>query len=487
MAVSQQLAEVGTNGELGTGLVPDESPDQGKVWENGVNLLFRDRGVESTPGFSKIFTEINNNPIRGMLQQRRTNLTQQLHWGDTGSIYTWDTVDASETGTGYSGNVDATATSPATVWSFAGWGNFTLATNGVDTPQIDENDGNGFKDWVQSDSSALPFSTAELLAKTHNHVLAINLDTGFNVVQWCDQGDVKNWTIADDTTAGSLVIREATGPIKAAKQFSDSIALYTDEQMILVNFTGQPFYFGYQVALNGLGAVSKQAVVQSGRTHYGLGRQGLWRTDGTQFQYIDRGFVAKYLQENVNWDQASKVSAGVDEENNRIIWCYPKVGGSGENDECVVFNTKNQTFSFLDFQIGSMVERDIFDWPIFGNTNGEVFSLNVTDDKDGSAFTKSVLSKPISLGTTSEIKYIDSVTSIFQTKSGKVEMRVGAQDRLNETPQWSQWFELKDGGQPIHPHVSGRWMRVEVRSTDAGVKWALDSLRAFGTVMGGAL
>lgn len=490
MPIQRALVTLPREGmELDSGIFPDAGPEQAPIWVDSENVQFRNGGVESIDGYS-LFVSAHANAgasdiPRGMVQQRRSNLTQRVWWGDQSRLYYSIAGGAAqEAGTGYSGVLDETVNAIASVWSMVDWGNFILATNGVDRPQVAES--NSFAVWMDSDGSNLPFSTAEILIQRGPHVLAANTSNGHNWVEWCDLDDIYEWTPLAENQAGNLVIREAAGPLMAAAPLGDRDAVYTRNQMFVVNYLGAPNVFGYQSLLEGIGAVSKQAVVAVGRRNFGMSRQGLWWTDGTQFQYFDRGAVRDYLQNSVNWSQATKVAAVHDEEFHRIIWSYPKDSG-GEPSESIVYDYKNGTFTLFNFAWTSAVPREVFSFPLGASGDQNIYGLNQGTNANTSAMTKRVKSRPFSFGKGSALTLIDAIVAGFASKDGEVEYRLGVRDRLDDSPTWTDWITLPDGKGPTYPDTSGRWIEIEIRSTELGASWGLDTLTFFGVPIGGSL
>ena len=83
---------------------------------------------------------------------------------------------------------------------------------------------------------------------------------------WCSADGLDDWVASATNTAGSLLIREATGEIMCVTQLGNNLAVYTQNQMFIVSYVGLPNIIGYKPALDsGVGAVSPSSVVSVGR------------------------------------------------------------------------------------------------------------------------------------------------------------------------------------------------------------------------------
>lgn len=162
-------------------------------------------------------------------------------------------------------------------------------------------------------------TTAEIFITRGPHILAFNTSLNDKEFIFSDADDPDTWVTASDNLAGALTIRELKSPIRAAVPLGQSIAVYGDDQMFLVSYLANDLVFGYRPALNGIGAVSKHAVVAVGRRNFGLARQGFYVTDGAQFEYIDVP-IRKWFRDNVIGSQLSKAIAFHDEKNNNVRW-----------------------------------------------------------------------------------------------------------------------------------------------------------------------
>lgn len=149
--------------ELRTGVSADIFSRASTLWAEAENVRFTQYGVRKLEGWQQAYDTTNGEPIRGLLPRNEAG-SKIVYLGDLTKLYRADidTATGDELGTGYSladdsgGAVWDSGTSTwdsgttifdeglvdADHWSFVDYGEFVLATNGRDAPQIRKGVGN---------------------------------------------------------------------------------------------------------------------------------------------------------------------------------------------------------------------------------------------------------------------------------------------------------------------------------------------------------
>ena len=457
--------------QINSGLWPDVFARRIPMWEYGENVHFTEFGVEKIHGTVEITTSGNAEPIRGILQSVEDDIIN-IWYGDLSNLYNWNETSGVTTtvGTGYTGRENTSGTLESTAWSFTYFGSWVLATNGKDFPQI--NKGAGFIDVVGMDVNSV-----EIFINRGPHILGFNTDCCDREFIWCDAGNPDDWIATAANLAGQLEIRELNTEIMAAVPLGTRIAVYGKDQMFLVNYLANDLVYGYQPALNGIGAVSKNAVVAVGRRNFGLSSQGFFVTDGASFEYIDDPALRHWFQGNINQAQMSKIVAYHDEEDSQIRWSIP-TGVTTSNDYMVTYNYERNNWSFITGTASAFEERTVGLYAIGGNEAGEIFSIGETNDNDGVAITSYIRSKPMDLGDADSVKEIDSIRLGFRGTG--LRFRVGWAENEDDTPNWEAYIETVPGF-PFHNlRTAGRWLFLEFQSEDLDDAWELMTIEVIG-------
>lgn len=466
---------------LDSGVFPDRHAYESFVWDTGENVLFSEGGVRKMPGWDSPFTKTGSDPVRGGVQQE-IGATKYIFYGDKEKLYRWDNATPDTLNTGYTGVVNESAGTIATAWSMVDFGAWILATNGVDQPQI-------YKGATFANLGGTPPSTIEIFAKSGPFILGFNTSNDEREVVWCDQDDPEDWVPLSTNAAGDLIIRELNSRIICVKPLGDNLAIYGTDSMAVMRPLSAPLYFGYKMALNGIGAVSKESVVSIGRSQYGLGIQGFFVTDGSTFKYIDEGVVRQQFLSEFNQDQKSKVVSFHNEESTEIVWYYPS-GASLEPDRGISYNYRTGAWSFRGHGRTTAMERNIFEYPITAGSTGIVFFENFGNDDDGNAMECFVQSRPFPFANDGGnldrfIKYIDMVKLGIKDFTGTgIFMEFAMMENLNDTPVFHRFKLFTDPSDSLYPMISGRWMVLKVGSNDLADTWGLRTITIHGKITG---
>ena len=479
-----------------TGMYPEVFSHRVPLWDTATNVQFTEFGVEKIRGDDLIFDTGVGAPVRGLVQ----NLIGDDFYvfaGDLTQLYEYntDTKVLAVRGTGYTLAADSGSSVwdsgastwdadaslwdigvvQAGSWSMINYGNFIMATNGADAPQIQKTVGTNFVDVIGMD-----VTTVEIWQKRGPHVLGFNTSTSFREFIWCDADDVDVWVAAADNLAGQLEIRELKTPIKAAVPLGDRIAVYGEDQMFLVNYLANDLVFGYQPAINGIGSVSKNAIVPVGRKNYGLSAQGFFATDGTTFEYIDDPMVKHWRLSHMAPAQQAKVVGHHDETNYQIIWAFPTE--SITNNIALSYNYKRNSWSFLDSNTSSSEERNIASHAVVGTEVGLVLSEGASLNNLGSPLTTSLLTKGIDFENPARVKELDSLRVGVRGKGLK--FRVGWSEEEGGVIAWQAVRDIEPGFDFSNLRTAGRWLYIEFSSDQLNDDWEIFALEIKGRVEG---
>lgn len=449
--------------------------EQAPLWADGQNVLFQRGGVMKSRGYAAAFSAPDSNPIQGFTQTALSGVLT-MYFGDTEKIWEYN-GSLTEIGSGYSGNADETSVAKASHWSMVDWGEWLFATNGIDAPQV-------YKGSACADMEGGAPATAEIFIKKKNFLLAFNTDLGENWFEWCDLDDPDDWVPTETNAAGNLPIRELSGFI-AAEHLGEHIAVYDKDVMAICSYIGAPLYWNGRLALEGIGAVGKKAVCAEGRRNWGFSTKGLWVTDGSTYEYIDEPEMKEYLQDNFNWNQKSKTVVFHDEVNTAIGISYPKVGGSGDNSETILYNYKNKSWTRKSYGISAYSSQDDFQYPILGLPDGAVVFGENTYNLDGEAMSAYVTTKPLDMDRDDLYKFIDEIKIKLKEFSGTISVEIGGHDDLDDAIDWETAFTLDDGKEPIYPSINEYvHYYLKISSTAVSASWHLTGLQVLGEYSG---
>jgi hypothetical protein len=195
--------------------------------------------------------------------------TTKLHGFDGASAWT----DYSKGG-GY--------TNTAVDWSFAQYGEISLATNRVDNLQFrDASTGSNFADVGGSPPKS------RLIVTQAEQVLLFDLNDGAekgDAFAVSAPGDYTDWSGSGATAVTR--IRHRPGKITAAVAFKDYVLAFKQSSVYKLTYTGGTYKWRVELIAIGRGAFGKHDVINTGDEVIFAGPGGAWRFDGASFRSI---------------------------------------------------------------------------------------------------------------------------------------------------------------------------------------------------------
>lgn len=364
--------------ELGSGLFPSQPGRSATFWRDGRNVSFFNEHLSTSMGQFLMFQSEVQEQITGV-RSTFANGVATVFYGTPTALKKWDASNGVEDLTRAAGAYTGTINTP---WQFARWGTWMVATNNTDVVQVYKNSG----DFLALGGTF--FTTAKLLYALDTHLIALNLNTGGNILAWTDLDDIEDWTAIETNQAGSKPMRNLDSDIVSVEKLNDTIMVYTLNEMFAVDFIGAPNVFGTRFLLEGFGPVGANAVAVNGGKHVGFGRQGIWQTDGFNFDYFDNPALRKFLYEDdatrYDPDKPELVNAVRRTNRDTVGFHYATLDSSVPNLG-VEINYRTGAWSILSGGITAVDDSYVFPYVIFGDHLGNIFQNSAQGVGGGSA------------------------------------------------------------------------------------------------------
>lgn len=245
-----------------------------------------------------------------------------------------------------------------------------------------------YKD-VSTDFDELPnwpaTYTCKVLRAFKSFLVAINVTKSGTenptMVKWSDitlANDYPgSWDETDTTkSAGENTITEADSEFLDGLALRDAFVLYTDNQVHLMEYTGDNNIFRFRKLWDNVGIINTNCAVEVEGRHYVFGRKDIYVHDGISYQSIIRGRNHKEVFGNLYNDAKNRCFVAHNPYLTEIYFCYVSTDDNVnfiETDYCnkmAVYNYSNDTWAFRDLP----------------NSGGATFaSLSTTFTYDGSA------------------------------------------------------------------------------------------------------
>jgi hypothetical protein len=359
---------------VSSGLFPDMRQQSAPFWQKGQNVYFRNFKVGPFPGRRLLFRLQSQPIIVGMKSLGFEVMSEPgVVLGTKDKIYLWsDTAGVTEKGSGFTGIKDQTKSQSATRWSFEQWGTWVLATNGVDVPQI-------YKGTTFGALAGVNFTTAEIFLRWRTFMFAFNLNGKPTTFRWCSDDNVELWVPAGTNSAGASLVRDVDNRIMAAGFLGGNIVFFGVNSMHAINFVGTPNFFGQNRLLSGIGALGKNSICTVKGQVIGIGQRGVWKTDGTSYEYFDPPAVREYIRKRWNYSQATKTICYYDAATNHLVIHFPVLNSDDtENTEGVTCNLDTGQWAPLLFGRSASADGEMFNYGLTADRFGNIWLSDET-------------------------------------------------------------------------------------------------------------
>lgn len=453
---------------LERGVFPALPEGQSELWRTAVNVEFRNRRALKATGFD---TQILTGTQVRALAQAFVDGERRFYWAQTGEIY----KSADGTPVLIGGPWGSSG-----YWSLETWGAFLLASDEQNPVQVWKNTG------VMVDLAGFTGVRAgrryKILKKHKNHMLGYFKQR----VDWSHESDIEQWVPSTTNSAGGYDLRDLDSDIMAVAPLGDQMAIYSLDKIVVQRYSGEPFYFTFDPAVDGAGAVGEFAVAAASNKNYVMGPKGFYVTDGIGVVGIDNPQINETVYgkvgdntDSTRFDPSNgrRVVSVVDERNSTVKWWYPCMDGVRRG---VSFKYNSGAWGMLVQPVLAAAPHEVFNAPIVGTTDRIGF-LQGANFGDGPQ--ESLLETfPYDGGDRDRFKQWDMYEALG--KLAGLEIRFGYLDRLREpdgspTPtEWTAWTPLV-GQNWLQPRESV-YLRVALRSTGLNVAWEFEGLSVHG-------
>ena len=324
------------------GWAPDADPTAPGVIADCSNLIPSERGMVAAPtatapaGVGVLAADARGAAVTTSTTGTRRVLvgTQTRLYELSGTTYT----DVTRAAGVYVGAADNR-------WSFAQFGNATVATNDTDAMQASTSG-------VFADISGAP--KARVVCAAANFVIAFNTSDGTYGDQsdrwWCSAiNDHTSWTpsVTTQATTGRLI--GDGGEITAAARLGQQVVAYKARSMFLGTYVGAPVVWQWDQVPGELGCVGPEAVVDIGGAHIFVGDDNIWLYDGTRPVPIAEGVVRRWFFDNSSATYRFRTIVSMDRQSNRVWIFFPSSGsGTGNPDRAIVYHLAKKTWGRAD-------------------------------------------------------------------------------------------------------------------------------------------
>jgi len=240
-------------------------------------------------------------------------------------------------------------------WSFAQFGNTTLASNLADPMQEFKQGASKFADVPTAPKAKL------IVTANNNFVLAFYTNEatyGVSPDRWwcCAQNNQDDWAPNVSTSANTGRLIANQGPITAAGTLGDYVVAYKNQAIFLGSFVGSPVVWQWNMIPGGTaGCIGQDAWCNIGGAHFVVGPDMMWTFDGTRPQYVGVGETRDWFYQNSNPAWRYRTQAIYDKIHKLVRVAYPSTQSTGALDATLTYNIATKMWSRDDLNIATFL------------------------------------------------------------------------------------------------------------------------------------
>jgi hypothetical protein len=253
----------------------------------------------------------------------------------------------------------ASAITEAGVWQLDNFGDSLVGVMTADGDLLvwDGNVANNF-----AAAANAPTANRAVVVTPERFLVALGAGGNPRKVQWADQESSTTWTGTATNAAGEFELA-TNGRLMCGRRGRGNTLLWTDVDLWDMTFIGGELIFGFTRIADSCGIIGPNAVAMVDGRAFWMGRDGFFVFDGAvsplPCEVRDRVF------EDFNVLQSIKVCAVPIAQYGEVWWFYPS-SGSTENDRYVVFNYRENHWSFGTLARTGGADRGAAPLPLLG-------------------------------------------------------------------------------------------------------------------------
>lgn len=332
------------------GLAPDAPPTTPGVMTAATNLVPTEDGFAAAPsavaptGVGALIAPCRGGAVVGLI-----NGTRRIFAGTAARLYelsgtSW--VDVSRAGA-YTGGADSR-------WSFAQFGNVTIAAN--DAQVIQASNGSGsFADIATAPIARIVFTVGDF-------VMALNTSDG----TYGDQGDRwwcsgifnhATWTPSLSTQANTGRLVQGGGDLLAGLALGKQAVAYKAKAMFLGTYVGGEAVWQWEPVPGEQGVIGPDAVCDANGVHVFVGEDNLWLYDGVRPQPFGTDEIRQWFFDNSSPAFRFRTVVRYERQNNRVWLFFPGLSTTdGTPDTTLVYHLKTGRWGRADRSIQAALD-----------------------------------------------------------------------------------------------------------------------------------
>jgi hypothetical protein len=302
------------------------------------------------------------------------------------------------------------------------------------------------------------------------------------IVRWSNAGDYTNWTVSNQTTAGSF--RIPTGSqITGGLQCPQYGLISTDIDVWTMTYVGGVVIFNFTRVGTGCGWIGPHVCGILGGNPFWMGTNNFFTIGANGVVPLPCSVWDQVFQ-NLSTANQSKSRVAVNSAFNEIMWFYPSANSTGENDSYVKVHIEGNEY---EWDYGSMTRTAWTDVSIFGMPIGVDTSAQVWQHETGTTITGTGLPAfqtgwwTVAEG--EELSFVDMIIPDFiysirsASPTASINITIFGADYPGDTPTLYGPFTVTSTTEFINIRFRNRLMSAFIQSNSFSEFWRIGRIR----------
>ncbi len=344
-----------------TGFAPDADSTTPGILTDCSNLVPTLRGMSGAPTPLDANLPALPSECRGAAVMARLDKLSRVFVGTQTALYELSSTSLVNQSrpSGYAGNIENR-------WRFAQFGNASLACNETEQLQVSTGAGTAFADIPQS-------PRARIIVTASGFVLAFCINAAYaggdRPDGWACSHlyDHMTWAPAESNQAAFGYLLDTPGEIRAAQRLGRDVVVYKERSLYLGRYVGKPVVWQWDLVSSNVGAISAEAIIDTGTAHVFIGRDDFWVFDGARpmpIKSAPKEWFFGYSDPTYRY----RIRSHFDQAKNLCWWFFPTAGSGGALTEAVVYNLSTDRWGRVALPIETVfqyqgAETNYDSWP----------------------------------------------------------------------------------------------------------------------------
>ena len=375
-------------------------------------------------------------------------------------------------------------------WTFTQFGNYIIASNGVDLPQyylMGTSTNFANLNSIQTAGTTPNFKVSGVI---RDFLVTGNQSSNQNRIQWSGINDIGVWSgkqadLQDLPGSGGEIVNITSGEVGY---------VFRQNQIIRMDYVGGATIFRLSVISPNRGAVYGRTVCQDNRRVFFYADDGFFEINGDNVVPIGVEKVNRFFDIDLNKGFSDRICAAVDPFNQLALWLYPSSNNTSNTtgicDRILIYNYATKKWSLAETNASTIFNQFVgaYTVELMDIISQNLDQINISLDTDfwsgGQLFLGAIdnnFKAAIFSGTdnegeieTSEIELFPGTRSNIQSVRPIVDaeatVTIKTRDRLADNITESSEISMNSTG--INTvRKSGRYVKINVK-TPSGIPWS---------------